>query len=474
MASLIEQTSPDVTTPAVTQPSVRVSALHNGSSNNESAQYIPEFYKDAQIGFLVFLFFFIVIGNVIVLAAIALSKERRRSRMNFFIMNLAVCDLLNGPLIVLSDLITKVTIYWYAGAAFCKLHKFSQVLVMYASTYMLVALSVDRLDAVARPLHFTASWFRIKILVGIAWALSCIFAIPELILFDVSNVHGGPMCNIGLSSLLWWQVYIGLIAVSVFFIPAFIILVCYLAIIIIIFNSTHLINSMSNNTTSTNGETLRETSSRHKRNAQCQSSRGIIPQAKIRTIKMTFIIVFGKDLLVINNSGGEVDGQGVRCHIEEDSKKSTWAPGSTQLFIMCWSPYFIFNLCHVFGAWPRSDTVIKLTTFIQSLAPLNSAVNPIIYGIFSTRVCRYIRRAPMVSRVPQSMSRCCLNNNPTTPKESTADYTTISEVDDFRLSGDSRHSITQNGCSRIPLIRQQLTEADKELLSLHIRATTTT
>ncbi|BFZ15502.1 hypothetical protein BsWGS_18541 [Bradybaena similaris] len=436
MASLIEQTSPDVTTPAVTQPSVRVSALHNGSSNNESAQYIPEFYKDAQIGFLVFLFFFIVIGNVIVLAAIALSKERRRSRMNFFIMNLAVCDLLNGPLIVLSDLITKVTIYWYAGAAFCKLHKFSQVLVMYASTYMLVALSVDRLDAVARPLHFTASWFRIKILVGIAWALSCIFAIPELILFDVSNVHGGPMCNIGLSSLLWWQVYIGLIAVSVFFIPAFIILVCYLAIIIIIFNSTHLINSMSNNTTSTNGETLRETSSRHKRNAQCQSSRGIIPQAKIRTIKMTFIIVF--------------------------------------VFIMCWSPYFIFNLCHVFGAWPRSDTVIKLTTFIQSLAPLNSAVNPIIYGIFSTRVCRYIRRAPMVSRVPQSMSRCCLNNNPTTPKESTADYTTISEVDDFRLSGDSRHSITQNGCSRIPLIRQQLTEADKELLSLHIRATTTT
>ncbi|CAG5129420.1 unnamed protein product, partial [Candidula unifasciata] len=157
MASLMEQTSTTATNPAVTQSPIRDKAEHNGSSNNESIQYIPEFYKDAQIGFLVILFFFIVIGNVIVLAAIALSKERRRSRMNFFIMNLALCDLLNGPLIVLSDLITKITIYWYAGAAFCKLHKFSQVLVMYASTYMLVALSVDRLDAVARPLQFTAS-----------------------------------------------------------------------------------------------------------------------------------------------------------------------------------------------------------------------------------------------------------------------------------------------------------------------------
>ena len=47
--------------------------------------------QDAQIGFLIVLFLLIVAGNAIVLAAISLSKERRRSRMNFFIMHLAVC-----------------------------------------------------------------------------------------------------------------------------------------------------------------------------------------------------------------------------------------------------------------------------------------------------------------------------------------------------------------------------------------------
>lgn len=47
--------------------------------------------QDAQIGFLVVLLILIAAGNAIVLTAISLSRERRRSRMNFFIMHLAVC-----------------------------------------------------------------------------------------------------------------------------------------------------------------------------------------------------------------------------------------------------------------------------------------------------------------------------------------------------------------------------------------------
>ncbi|CAG5119234.1 unnamed protein product, partial [Candidula unifasciata] len=381
---------------------------------------------DAQIGFLVVLFFVIVIGNAIVLTAIALSKERRRSRMNIFIMHLALCDLLNGPLIVLSDLITKITVYWYAGVVFCKLHKFAQVLVMYASTYMLVALSIDRLDAVARPLHFTGSWLRVKILIVVAWVLSCMFAIPELVLFDVTEIQGGPMCSIDFTSALSWQVYISLVAASVFFIPAFIILVCYIAIIVLIFNSSHLINNVTRKNSTKDGELLRENSTRRDRTTNCQSSRGIIPQAKIRTIKMTFLIVL--------------------------------------VFILCWSPYFIFNLCHVFGALPNTPTIEKFTTFIQSMAPLNSAANPIIYGIFSTRVCRYIKYKLITCRLTNKIS---LNMNGTLQELTFADL--ISVISFHRLTGEVRHSISLNGCTRIPLVKQQLTEADRELLSMHIR-----
>lgn len=61
------------------------------------------------------------------------------------------------------------------------------------------------------------------------------------------------------------------------------------------------------------------------------------------------------------------------------------------VFIICWSPYIIFDLLQVFGQIPHSQTNIAIATFIQSLAPLNSAANPLIYCLFSSQVFRTFR-----------------------------------------------------------------------------------
>ncbi|XP_076443669.1 cardioacceleratory peptide receptor-like [Babylonia areolata] len=423
----------------------------NVTTGGNSTVMMPlevEFYKDAQMGFLVVLFLVIVLGNAIVLAAICMSRERRKSRMNFFIMHLAICDMLTGPLVVLSDLIQKFTTYWYAGDALCRIHKFTQVSVMYASTYMLVALSIDRLDAVARPMHFSGSWLRAKILVGTAWLLSLVFAIPELVLFKAGILYGGPMCMIDLTEAWQWQAYLTPIAVTLFIIPAFIICICYVIIITIIWRSSHL---------------LRETrGSRHRgkhreeellngrsspRSGQSEfsrsSSRGIIPQAKIRTIKMTFLIVL--------------------------------------VFIVCWSPYFIFNLCQVYGVVPDTLQMHKLSTFIQSMAPLNSAANPVIYGVFSTRICKYLRRAYLFRRISEQVCQCCHDDSP--GPTSGTDYTSMTDTQDLRLSsgpelraatsggggGGGSRDPQQDGGPRIPYVKQRISEADRALLSMHVR-----
>ncbi|KAK3913242.1 Cardioacceleratory peptide receptor, partial [Frankliniella fusca] len=83
------------------------------------------------------------------------------------------------------------------------------------------------------------------------------------------------------------------------------------------------------------------------------SSRGIIPRAKIKTVKMTLVIVF--------------------------------------VFVLCWSPYFVLNLLQVYDRIPRTQTNIAVASFVQSLAPLNSAANPLIYCLFSTHICRTLR-----------------------------------------------------------------------------------
>lgn len=89
------------------------------------------------------------------------------------------------------------------------------------------------------------------------------------------------------------------------------------------------------------------------RGSRRASSRGIIPRAKVKTVKMTIVIVI--------------------------------------VFVICWSPYIVFDLLQVFGQIPKTQANIAIATFIQSLAPLNSAANPLIYCLFSTQVCRTLR-----------------------------------------------------------------------------------
>ncbi|KAK3873601.1 hypothetical protein Pcinc_021405 [Petrolisthes cinctipes] len=62
------------------------------------------------------------------------------------------------------------------------------------------------------------------------------------------------------------------------------------------------------------------------------------------------------------------------------------------LFVLCWSPYIVFDLLQVYGFVPQTPTNVAVATLIQSLAPLNSAANPVIYCLFSTPICRNIRQ----------------------------------------------------------------------------------
>ena len=45
----------------------------------------------------------------------------------------------------------------------------------------------------------------------------------------------------------------------------------------------------------------------------------------------------------------------------------------------------------VYGLIPDSPTSQAVATFIQSLAPLNSAANPLIYCVFSANIGKHIR-----------------------------------------------------------------------------------
>lgn len=314
------------------------------------------FYQTETLTFLWILFAMIVLGNSAVLVALSLSKSRK-SRMNFFIMHLAIADLAVGLINVLTDIIWKTTVDWYGGNVGCKLVKFAQILVTYSSTYVLVALSIDRYDAITNPMNFSGSWKRARWLVALAWAASSAMSVPAVFLSREVLVRGRLQCWIELEH--WqWQLYMTLVATSLFFLPALVIAACYSVIVYTIWTKSKILSYPKLSSSGKQGTAKHKTGDQDS-DTKRTSSRGVIPKAKIKTIKMTLIIVF--------------------------------------VFILCWSPYFVYDLLQVYGYTSQTQTAIAVATFVQSLAPLNSVANPVIYCLFSTNLCRNLRHVLSVA-----------------------------------------------------------------------------
>ncbi|KAI8497901.1 Neuropeptide S receptor [Branchiostoma belcheri] len=75
-------------------------------------------------------------------------------------------------------------------------------------------------------------------------------------------------------------------------------------------------------------------------------------------------------------------------------------------FIACWSPYFVFDMITNFSDLPESETKKRASLIIQNLPALNSAINPIIYGFFSTKNCGKFRRIKWVDWVAVKVFHC--------------------------------------------------------------------
>ncbi|CAD5122706.1 DgyrCDS11114 [Dimorphilus gyrociliatus] len=227
----------------------------------------------------------------------------------------------------------------------CKIVKFSQGFIMHASSFLLISLSIDRRDAIVEPMKFSSSIKRAKILVCVAWVLAAVFATPYTILYNETKVsHEGKnvtTCKNTFFTKPWhWKFWFSLSMTIVFYLPIVIILCCYAQIIYAIWRkSTILLGNRRNFTETCNLPCQRGTS---------VSSRGIIPRAKIRTIKMTFLIVL--------------------------------------VFMLCWSPYLIINHLNIYGV--LLDNYRPLIILVNSMCYFNSVANPIIYGVYSSKICQ--------------------------------------------------------------------------------------
>lgn len=93
-----------------------------------------------------------IIGNTLA-AHKLLKKKWTRTRTTVLFLHLTLADILVTIFPMAGQMIWEtLDLVWYANSEFCKLFKFLQTFSLVSSNYMLVAIAIDRHQAITRPL----------------------------------------------------------------------------------------------------------------------------------------------------------------------------------------------------------------------------------------------------------------------------------------------------------------------------------
>ncbi|XP_034394028.1 vasopressin V2 receptor-like isoform X1 [Cyclopterus lumpus] len=182
------------------------------------------------------------LGNSFVLWVL-LRRRKHNAPMHVFMVNLCVADLVVAFFQVLPQLIWDITERFQGPDFLCRSIKYLQIVGMFASSYMIVAMTVDRHQAICCPLqaYRGGAMSRWNTPVMVAWGLALVLSIPQVFIFSRSEVASGEFECWGHFAELWGlKAYITWMTVAVFVLPALIITICQIRIFREIHNNIYL------------------------------------------------------------------------------------------------------------------------------------------------------------------------------------------------------------------------------------------
>lgn len=123
-----------------------------------------------------------ITGNGVVIYII-FAYKRMRTVTNFFIMNLAIGDILMAclciPFTFVSNLILQ---YWPFGPVMCLVVSYAQAVSVFISAYTLIAISIDRYIAIIYPLRPRMTKLHSKLIIIVIWVVALLTPMPTALL----------------------------------------------------------------------------------------------------------------------------------------------------------------------------------------------------------------------------------------------------------------------------------------------------
>ncbi|XP_056278633.1 vasopressin V2 receptor-like isoform X2 [Pseudoliparis swirei] len=370
-----------------------------------------------------------LLGNGLVLVVL-LRRRRHHNPLHQFMFNLCLADLA----VALFQLVWDVTGRFPGPDFLCRLVKYLQVLGMFGSSYMIVAMTVDRHYAICCPLlaHRSGATRNWNSSIVLAWGLSLLLSLPQVFIFSRSEVAPGIFECWGNFAESWGlKAYVTWMTLAVFILPVLIITVCQVRIFKEIQNNLYLkserrLSPASLPPPKRDSQRGRggEGGSRGRSSLPLYvspimfnnpesdpsfdpgSTHQHLPMAPLRSTSMshcdihTYTAVHPAepqpDVLpgpVAPPAGGCPPPEGPPARGGEVSAAMSKTARMTLVIVLvyslCWAPFFSVQL---WAAWdpdpPQNGAVF---TLLMLLASLNSCTNPWIYSAFSSSVSRDLR-----------------------------------------------------------------------------------
>ncbi|XP_036911600.1 oxytocin receptor [Sturnira hondurensis] len=292
-----------------------------------------------EVAVLGLILFLALSGNACVLLALRTTRHKH-SRLFFFMKHLSIADLVVAVFQVLPQLLWDITFRFYGPDLLCRLVKYLQVVGMFASTYLLLLMSLDRCLAICQPLR-TLHRRADRLAVLITWLGCLVASAPQVHIFSMREVTDGVF-DCWASFIQPWgpKAYVTWITLAVYIVPVIVLTTCYSLICFKIWQNIRIKTAAVGAAKGPGGAVA---GSREQEALARVSSVKLISRAKIRTVKMTFIIVLA--------------------------------------FIVCWTPYFFVQMWSVWDTKPPNEASAFILAML--LASLNSCCNPWIYLLFT-------------------------------------------------------------------------------------------
>ncbi|XP_076858169.1 5-hydroxytryptamine receptor 2A [Brachyhypopomus gauderio] len=318
-----------------------------------------------------------VTGNILVIMAVTLERKLQNAT-NYFLMSLAIADMLLGLLVMPVSMVTILYGYsWPLPAIMCPVWIYFDVLLSTASIMHLCAISLDRYVAIRNPFHHTrsSSHSRARAKIAAVWTISAGISMPIPVLGfrDQTKVFKDGSCFLTDNSFVLVGSFVA------FFVPLTIMVVTYfLTISALQREATLCLDQLVPRPRWSTGLTL-----------HFLPSPALSPSEKKLFLRRS----------MSHEEGGGASPFGRRAaqSLGNERKASKVLGVVFFLFVVMWCPFFITNVLAVVceSARCHDDVVGRLLNVFVWVGYLSSAINPLVYTLFNktyrTAFARYVR-----------------------------------------------------------------------------------